>query len=1057
MTKATFPNLIIRASAGTGKTFQLSNRYLGLVGAHQPASQILATTFTRKAAGEILDRIILRLAAGCYDDPHARALGEFLGRPDLTKSECEHLLAGLLADLNVLKISTLDSYFSRLARRFSLELGLGPAWSIVDEVVDAQLRTEAIRRVLTESRSHALLRLLTKGDADRNISKVVSDTVSSLYELFRDSDRSAWEMVKPGPMLDDSALDETIAALSAVETPTPGMKNQVLKDLELVSAGDWEGFVCKGIGKKLCSGETTFNRKPLTEEIRLYYGRLLKHAQAVQLRRVAQTNEGAYALLERFDHHYQALKRESRALRFEDVTRLLSDAALHHELERLAFRSDGQIDHLLLDEFQDTSPAQWSVIHGLADRITHRETTRSFFCVGDLKQAIYGWRGGVAEIFETVGKQLSNISAAPPLTTSYRSSPVVIDTVNQIFTRVTDHQNLDRFAEPVKKWCEKFETHHTAKGELSGYATLRTADPDGDVLDTAARVVEDLLTRQPDQTIAVLVRKNSSVASLIHKLGQRRILASEEGGNPLTDSAAVQLVLSALWFADHPGDRIARFHLISGPAIDWFRTKGKPATGDPSERVDLLSPLSAAEIRHDLEVDGYGRTIEAWAQMLQPYCNPRESTRLAQLVEMAYVFGESPSLRPSDFVRHVESNRVSDPRASNVRVMTIHQSKGLEFDTVILADLDGLIGGQPPGFVVHRPDPAGKAEGICDYVNNHVRSLLPKKIQSWFDEELNRSVAEAMCVLYVAVTRAVRSLWMITKPKGNERSLPKTAAGLLRAALSDGAASPEGETLFEIGDPDWMLGERVTNVASPPQPELPPKLQKKAIQLAKHAGPRRRGLEFASPSGLEGGTKMKLDQVLQSGNQHALQVGTLIHAWFEQVQWLDSSVPDDRLLKQVALRIPDLDVDIESWLATFRTMLSQDAVKAMLSKSTYLAGDLGDEPGLLRGRIKGRGIRPEVFNEYRFAIPFKGGILNGSIDRLVQMYEGKQIIGAEIIDFKTDQIDLSDPKSLRNKVDHYRPQIEAYQQAVATFTGLPLDQVGGRLVFVQSGRMSAIC
>ncbi|MEZ6105128.1 MAG: UvrD-helicase domain-containing protein [Pirellulaceae bacterium] len=144
--RATF----IRASAGTGKTFQLSNRYLRLLLAGQRPDSILASTFTRKAAGEILERVIQRLARAAASSAEATDLAGHLDAQQVERPEFARLLRDLLRRLDRCRISTLDSYYGQLARTYCLELGLPPAWSILDEAKIAEFRSEAIRRTLAE-------------------------------------------------------------------------------------------------------------------------------------------------------------------------------------------------------------------------------------------------------------------------------------------------------------------------------------------------------------------------------------------------------------------------------------------------------------------------------------------------------------------------------------------------------------------------------------------------------------------------------------------------------------------------------------------------------------------------------------------------------------------------------------------------------------------------------------------------------------------------------------------------------------------------------------------
>jgi ATP-dependent exoDNAse (exonuclease V) beta subunit len=178
-----WPHLLIRASAGTGKTFQLSNRFLSLLASGVACDDILATTFTRKAAGEILDRILFRLADAATSEAARRELGGYLGRGTFSREDCLALLARTTRNLHRLRVSTLDSFFMAIAGSFSLELGLPADWEIVEEITDAALRAEAIRAALANDATSDLLtlvHLLTKGETTRSISRVVQSTIADL-------------------------------------------------------------------------------------------------------------------------------------------------------------------------------------------------------------------------------------------------------------------------------------------------------------------------------------------------------------------------------------------------------------------------------------------------------------------------------------------------------------------------------------------------------------------------------------------------------------------------------------------------------------------------------------------------------------------------------------------------------------------------------------------------------------------------------------------------------------------------------------------------------------
>ncbi|HZN32218.1 MAG TPA: UvrD-helicase domain-containing protein, partial [Pirellulaceae bacterium] len=737
-----FPHLVIRASAGTGKTHQLATRFIGLLAAGAAPDQILATTFTRKAAGEILDRVLFRLAEAAADDAVRQKLAQEIGQP-LDREACRRLLVDTVRQLNRLHVGTLDSYFIRVATNFGQELGLPPGWAIGDELADAALRDDAIERLLADGQSAELLTLvhaLAKGETQRSVGRLVRDTVSGLFEVFREADAGAWDKLRYPAALSPEELDQTIEALAALEIAGKRINTARGEDVQRALAADWEWFIGRGLATKVLSGENAFYKQPLPPPLIDLYRRLLQHAASLLVGQIARQTKATQDLLQQFAAHYFALQLEQRSLRFSDVTFRLADALALEGHERLAFRMDGGLKHLLLDEFQDTAPPQWRVLAPLARQVTS-QTGGSFFCVGDAKQAIYGWRGGEAELFDALSGQLPNLTSSA-LTSSFRSAPPVIETVNRVFQNLTKHPNLDKLADAVRAWQQAFPEHTTERKTLAGYVTLATApaaaegeDQDASVLAYAADQIKATAEAAPRASIGVLVRTNAAVARLIYLLRDRSIAASEEGGNPLVDSPAVELILSLLRLADHPGDTIALFHVVHSPL------------GPPLELSDHRDPAAAARagqaLRRQLLDEGYGVTVYQWARRLAPSCDARDQSRLQQLVELAYDYQPRSTLRSSDFIHLVEQKRIADPTSSGVRVMTIHQAKGLQFDAVFLPELAIQIAGQQESFVAGRPTAAEPFHVVCRLANASVRQFFPRELQQLFDDYTRREVTES--------------------------------------------------------------------------------------------------------------------------------------------------------------------------------------------------------------------------------------------------------------------------------------------------------------------------
>ncbi len=558
---------------------------------------------------------------------------------------------------------------------------------------------------------------------------------------------------------------------------------------------------------------------------------LNQYALSKALAMAREQTKAAYLVLANFHQHLEEIKKSRRVITFADIALRLGDwfkskdAKLEeankasqakeksrqrsllpeldeavspyekaHHLSQIDYRNDARIDHLLLDEFQDTAPVQWDILRPFAEAVTRSRGGQptSFFCVGDVKQAIYGWRGGVAELFRVVKEELLGVRESS-LDVSFRSSPVVIQFVNQIFKNLTLHKNFGDADEAAKLFSGAFKEHETARENLPGYIRLTnlpksTAESYGDSTDededstslAAKECVRDVVTlhrQSPDTTIGILVRTNAELGPLMHLLREQQVDASQEGGNPLTDSAAVELILSAIQLADHPGDRVAYFHLFSSPLAEYARSiawnwnqldiqtndvdtgivlhleepdskrqeeedipviKSHDRKSNPFRRNsydERLAHLIARAIRSHLDSRGYGNTIAAFAEQLSPFCSSRDQQRLDQLIQSAYRYEAISSLRSRDFNDFIRSDRVALSKLpAPVRIMTIHQSKGLEFDAVFLPGLyKKFVSGKIARFVTSQSNPLAPPISVLRYVNSALQEFLSEEWKGAFN------------------------------------------------------------------------------------------------------------------------------------------------------------------------------------------------------------------------------------------------------------------------------------------------------------------------------------
>jgi ATP-dependent exoDNAse (exonuclease V) beta subunit len=1024
---------------------------------------ILATTFTRKAAGEILGRVLSNLALAAHDEATCRRIAEQMNLPGLSYDRATCLLRETVRSLHRLRVSTLDAFFLQLAGTFAWELGLPQSWHIAEPNRVEQLRREAIRELFRQRPDdlRKLVPLLAKGAASRGIASLMHDQVRQLYGEFLGTTEEAWQRIRK---LTPVSAEELNAALAGLENWQPFSNRKVEKarksDLFQFRAKDWAEFLGKGIAGKIADGKDRYQNVLLPEEFCALYQPLVQHASEQLVLQIARWTEATYELLKAFDEQYAALARDQGVLGFDDVARIL---ALSREIapgDQVAWRLDGQIEHLLLDEFQDTSPAQWNVLEPFSQHVTRHRERCSFFCVGDVKQAIYGWRGGVAEIFDAIEQELEGVSSAS-LAESRRSAQAVIDTVNLVFLSLLGNPALEGLSQARERWAQRFEKHSTAKRDLNGYCRVEFAprvekgeNQLAKTFQTAAEQIEAFARRAPDCSVGVLVRKNANIVPLIQMLQRRGIHASEEGGNPLTDSAAVAAMLSALTLAEHPGNRVARHHVAESPLGRVLRL----SQADDAREAQRV----AREIREEIAQRGYGPVLSRWAEQVRADCTSREWRRLEQLVDVAFRCPIHQYPRPADFIERVETLRVEDPSASQVRVMTIHQSKGLEFDLVVLPDLEGSFRGQPPTVVTKREKPAAPVTAVCRYAKEVVRPFLSPEVQQMHQDHLRNQVCEAICLLYVAMTRAVSELRVVlSPPKCNENTMPKSPAGLIRSALGGCVKAPL-DWSFETGDPAWLEKQRLVpqKSLSPAGTQTPlsaetaarpidgketiPRATGETLSLRSDPG-RRRMLPRVSPSSLEGGTQVQLARWLQLERPASLLRGSLFHSWFQTIEWLDEKDEADWPMRrseflELAQKLRAPRDEVSAWLEEFQKMLERPALREALVEANYRQRFAS---------LTAQSPRLEVWRERPFAVADSQGLLTGTLDRVVVFCDGTQPLAAEVLDYKTDVI--SDPQARNARVDFYRPQLEAYRRAVGRLCHLSSAKITAKLLFVDSG------
>ena len=315
------------------------------------------------------------------------------------------------------------------------------------------------------------------------------------------------------------------------------------------------------------------------------------------------------------------------------------------------------------------------------------------------------------------------------------------------------------------------------------------------------------------------------------------------------------------------------------------------------------------------------------------------------------------------------------------------------------------------------------------------------------------------CCTWPSPAQSMHCNMIVAPSSEKERGLPATFAGVLRGALSDDTKPIQPEKLvFEYGNANWAAAAGKTASTSTQNTSDDKTAGALIFKFADAPAGRRRGLERRSPSQLEGGSLVDLTEYLRLDTSEALNRGTLVHSWFEKITWLEDGIPADEVLCEIGRLQGFSEEKLQHLLERFRHSLENPTVRNALSRSTYADKTLKDEAARdnlscvhLLSHNDLNSPRWEVRQELPFAVDDGEGILAGAIDRLVILYDGDRPVGADIIDFKTDAVSLERPEGIENRVDVYRPQIEAYRRAAVELTGLPADRISARLLFSEAG------
>ncbi|WP_353662108.1 RecB-like helicase [Hydrogenimonas sp. SS33] len=719
MSSPKMPRLLaLSASAGSGKTFALVARYIALLFTGARPSEILAITFTNKAAGEMRERVTSALASLPEAMIPAIAEASGLSEAGLQARRPEVLRRFLESDL---KVMTIDSFIHQVLRKFCWYAGLDADFEIASTPKERFF--EAFLESL-DDKTYAGMVDFARFEAQK------SGSIVDFFELLYEKEKELPPLPQEADPYDEREVmkwahkirDHFLAAKVSDRARKALDKNSARE----VAAASW-------FSKE--SLDYWDFKKGYTPEVDGWF-KALKRAVADYYRR----KERYYlARMHRLFGRYLEVRnghiRQTGQLHFKDIEHFTYDLLRRPEFtDFLYFRLDARISHLLFDEFQDTSVTQYRLFEPIIAEIASAQTGRSFFYVGDTKQSIYRFRGGQKALFDHVARRFD--IPVEHLRVNYRSREAIVGFVNRTFPYVQPPQ------EAVRE---------------GGLVEVREGDP----LEEGLKVVESLLGAGiAPEAIAILVHDNKEILEVGDAIKARfglEIATHKRARVASQPTAAAIIEAMRLLYARSRG-RSGDLH-----RLNFLALTGRDY--DPAFAVDIPLERPTKMVRRLMET--YGLADEASMRLLEFTIPLHDLTEF--VVEVARYDEELP------------------PReVKGIQVLTIHKSKGLEFEHVIVLDRFGKGAGDRATVLFEYEDIALRR--IWMKFKN--REAVDGEYAAAKGKEERLKAEDAMNRTYVAFTRAGSALFVVKKEKQSAFEGLELPVGRIGSLPPAGPTSP---------------------------------------------------------------------------------------------------------------------------------------------------------------------------------------------------------------------------------------------------------------------------
>ncbi|GAA7289369.1 RecB-like helicase [Helicobacter pylori] len=730
--------MALKASAGSGKTFALSVRFLALLFKGANPSEILTLTFTKKATAEMKERILDYLKILQQEnlenekEKSQNILKELEEKyhlnPDLVRNSAPKIYQRFLnAEI---RISTIDAFFQSILRKFCWFVGLSANFEVNED-------TEAHQQQLNESFLSAL-----NGGQLEELSVFIAQCLSydsytsdSILERLRFLKNKLYlfDPNKKEPAFDEKGFLEKLRSLNqqiqSIETASDRAKTAIKCD-------DFRGFLNSSLTWLEKKSEYIYFKK-LKNEIPT----LESECEEIEndLKRYYEAKETAiFKKFPKFIQLYDNATSKIQALDFDaikDKVHALLNGYEEMPAEFFYFRLDSKIAHILIDEFQDTSLNDYKILAPFIDEIKagigQAKWNRSVFFVGDVKQSIYAFRGSFSSLFESVSKDFYHDN----LQFNHRSSPLIINYVNTIFKKAYQDS-------PTAYLDQKYPKASNNKHATDGYVKVSLVANEKELLlEQILQEAKNLLEHRIEpKDITILCATNDDALEIKNYLQQNlsAIRPSTESSAKLSQFVESKIIKNALEYA-----------LAEEPYKPFYKH----------------SVLKLAGYLHDdaIALPGFNPKKESVADFVW------------KVMEWFELYGERAQIclelavgceDADGFLEKLEAKKIASFNAKGAQIMTIHASKGMQFPYVIVCERLGKPRSNNSNQFLEEYN---GAELLRLYYRMKNREVVDKDYARALDKEKAAKDHEETNVYYVAFTRAELGLIVVAKDKGQKK------------------------------------------------------------------------------------------------------------------------------------------------------------------------------------------------------------------------------------------------------------------------------------------------